>query len=103
MTSLRNFKLIMLLLALAMGLGNAGWLEAQTAITAQAISTGSNWRLVEAAPSSTAGSNMLWETNRAGVASLPVSQYQKDLMYEAFDDEPGSGSTNDVIFFSQEM
>ncbi|HSG38333.1 MAG TPA: hypothetical protein VLE27_01750, partial [Thermoanaerobaculia bacterium] len=103
MTGLRYFKTIMLLLALAISLGNAGQLEAQTAITAQAVSTGSNWRLVEAAPSSTAGSNMLWETNRAGVANLPVSQYQKDLMYAAFDDEPGSGSTNDVIFFSEEM
>lgn len=103
MTSVRSYKYILPLLALAVGLGHAGRLEAQTQITAQVMSTGSGWRRIEAAPLSSAGSNMLWEVNRAGVASLPVSQYQKDLINAAFADEPGSGTANDIIFFSEEL
>ncbi|HEV2846165.1 MAG TPA: hypothetical protein VG477_15020, partial [Thermoanaerobaculia bacterium] len=102
MTTRRIFKPIMMLLALAAGLASAGRLEAQTAITAQVSSTGTGWRYVSAS-SSSSGSDMLWEVNRSGVANLPVSQYQKDIINEAFADEPGSGTGNDIIFFSEEM
>jgi hypothetical protein len=102
MITRRIFTPIMMLLALAAGLASAGRLDAQTAITAQVSSTGTGWRLVAASDSSS-GSDMLWEVNRSGVANLPVSQYQKDIITEAFADEPGSGTGNDIIFFSEEM
>lgn len=103
MTTLRKVKTITLLLALALALG-AGQLAAQTNVTAQVMSTGSGWRLIDAVPNgSSTLSNLMWEVNSSSVSSLPVSQVQKDLVNAAFLDDPGSGTANDLVFMSDEL
>jgi fibronectin type 3 domain-containing protein len=98
--------MIILLLAFTAALGSARQLAAQEQpVTAQVMVEGQDWRLVDTVPSGAPTQNtQMWEVNPKGVDALPVSQAQKDLINEAFADDPdGSGSGNDIIYVSQEL
>ncbi|HEV7668553.1 MAG TPA: fibronectin type III domain-containing protein [Thermoanaerobaculia bacterium] len=95
----------MMFVLLAVGMLSGGGLYAQgLAIDTDVISSGSGWRLIDTDPNSRSGNNtMLWEVSPAGVANLPVSQAQKDLLTAAFADLPPSASESNLIFISQEL
>jgi hypothetical protein len=101
-THRKAFK-FMILLALAASLGSA--LRAQQPVTAQVMQASQNWRLIDTVPSGEPTQNtQMWEVNPAGVADLPVSQAQQDMVNQAFtDDTDGSGTGNDIIYMSQEL
>ncbi len=106
MNSPRHLRASLRLLILAAGLLGAGRLDAEalSTSTTETISTGTGWRLIDADPTSRGGSNtLLWEVSPAGVANLPVSQAQKDLLLEAFSELPPTASDSNLIYFSQEM
>lgn len=66
------------------------------------LAEGAGWRLVDVDPGGSTGLNtMAWQVSPGGVGNLPVSQAQKDLINEAFADEPVG--PNDVIYASQEF
>lgn len=90
---------------LAVGVLTGIGLHAQgLAVETDVISSGSGWRLIDADPNSRSGNNtMLWEVSPAGVANLPVSQAQKDLVTAAFSDLPPTSSDSNLIFVSQEL
>jgi hypothetical protein len=68
----------------------------------ETLAEGAGWRLVDVDPSGSTGQNTLaWQVSPGGVANLPVSQAQKDLINAAFADEPLG--PNDVIYASQEF
>ncbi|HEY0554001.1 MAG TPA: fibronectin type III domain-containing protein, partial [Thermoanaerobaculia bacterium] len=92
-------------LAFSAVLGSAWQLDAQQPVTAQVMSASPDWRLIDTVPSGAPAQNtQMWQVNPNGVADLPVSATQKDMVNEAFADDPdGSGTSNDVIYMSQEL
>lgn len=96
---------MMMFVLLAVGMLAGAGLHAQgLAVDTDVISSGSGWRLIDADPNSRSGNNtLLWEVSPAGVANLPVSQAQKDLVTAAFADLPPSASESNLIFVSQEL
>ncbi len=105
MTTLRHLRKMMMFVLLAVGMLAGAGLHAQgLAVDTDVISSGSGWRLIDADPNSRSGNNtLLWEVSPAGVANLPVSQAQKDLVTAAFADLPPSASESNLIFVSQEL
>lgn len=102
MKSLRPIQWIVPFLALALGLGVSWQLAAEEAVTAQVMQTGKGWQLIDTVPSgNTAGRTLMWEVSSYGIQRLPVSQVQKDLISEAFADDPDGGDS--PIFMSEEL
>lgn len=106
MTMLRNTgartALLSLLATLAMTVGGSLAAQALRPKAQATVAEGPGWRLVDVDPSGATGQNtMAWQVSPGGVANLPVSQAQKDLINEAFADEPVG--PNDVIYASQEF
>jgi Fibronectin type III domain len=78
---------------------------AAVSVPSEVIATGNGWRLVDVEPATRANS-MVWEVTRAGVANLPVSQAQKDILTQAWADLPpalNNDANPDTLFFSQEL
>lgn len=105
MTTPHLLRKFLKLLALAVGLLAGGRLEAQgLSVATEVISSGPGWRLIDTDPNGRSGNNtMLWEVSPGGIANLPVSEAQKDLVTEAFADLPPSASESNLIFVSQEL
>jgi hypothetical protein len=105
MTTHRKVFRALSLLAFTAGLGSAWQLDAQQPVTAQVMTTTPNWRLIDTVPSGAPAQNtQMWQVNPDGIADLPVSQAQKDMITQAFADDPdGSGTVNDVMYVSQEL
>ncbi len=106
MTIARYFRNFTLLFVVAAGLLAGGRLEAQGLETGstRTISSGTGWRLIDADPEGRSGNNtMMWEVSPGGVANLPVSHEQKDLLSSAFADLPPSASESNLIYFSQDL
>lgn len=105
MTTSRHLRKMILFVLLAAGLLAGRGLSAQgLAVTTEVVSSGSGWRLIDADPNSRSGANtMLWEVSPAGIANLPVSHEQKELLSAAFDELPLAPSENNLIFVSQEL
>ncbi|HXU30535.1 MAG TPA: fibronectin type III domain-containing protein, partial [Thermoanaerobaculia bacterium] len=78
-------------------------MEAQTSVNAKVMSVGQGWRLleVEDPAEATRPGTMMWEVSDGGVKFLPVSQAQKDIVQETFDNDP-DGSEG-LLFMSKEM
>ncbi len=91
------------LLALAIAWGAAAPLSAQGSISAEVMSVGQGWRLLEVDDPNTAARNgtLMWEVSEDGVKFLPVSQAQKDILFDSFLNDPDG--SDGLLFMSKEM
>ncbi|HEV7670870.1 MAG TPA: WSC domain-containing protein [Thermoanaerobaculia bacterium] len=102
MSIVRRIKKILPLLLLAIPLGAAGRLDAQTPVNAKVLSVGQGWRLLEVGEDvATVPGTMMWEVSEGGIKSLPVSQTQKDIINESFNNDPDG--TDGLLFMSKEI
>lgn len=86
---------VAVMLAANAGIASADKLGEQTEV----IMEGTGWKLLDTDPATSKGGadNLVWMVSAEGVANLPVSQAQKDMLTEAFTDDPEAGR-NDVIY-----
>jgi hypothetical protein len=90
-------------LLIALATGSAGRLAAQTAVTAEVKASAPSWRLIDTVPTGApAQNNQLWEVSAGGVDDLPIDQAQKDMIHDAFSDDP-DGSGTDIVYMSQDL
>lgn len=102
MSIVRRIHKMFPLLLLALALGAAGRLEAQTPVTAKVMSVGQGWRLLDVGPDdNVAPGTMMWEVSEEGVKFLPVSQTQKDILNESFAEDPNG--SDGLLFISKEI
>lgn len=102
---LENRPIIALGLALVLStLSLTGRAQATEPPPIDLISEGTGWRLVDVEPATPANS-MLWEIKRSAVETLPVSEFQRDMVRQAFAEIPAVSerAADDVLYFSQEM
>ncbi len=109
MNGTRHSRSLLRWILVAVALLSGGRLDAQGLGTAttQVMSSGIGWRLIDADPEGRSGNNtMMWEVTPSGVASLPVSQAQKDILLDAFADPSvftSEAADGNPIYVSQEL
>ncbi|MDX1997405.1 MAG: fibronectin type III domain-containing protein [Thermoanaerobaculia bacterium] len=85
-------------------LSSAGQSRAETT-PSTILSTGTGWRLADVEPATPEINSVLWEVKRSAVETLPLSEFQKDIIRQSFAEIPMTSErgADDLLYFSYDV